>query len=111
MADEPVIEHTNPAGCLTRLYWIFLGNALLFFAVGMLIDKRPKFPALLDAVCLFAMVSLVAVRYIDIRYYKGETGDGTLATMEQWRKYALILVTGSIAVWAGARFVVPMFLK
>lgn len=104
-------EYTSGAGCLTRLYWMFAGNAALAISFGMLIDRHPKFPSLLDAACLLFSAALVYVRYIDIRYCKGETGDGQPATMEMWKKYALFLTLGSLGVWLAIRLLVPLFVN
>lgn len=81
--DQAKTEYSSGAGCLTRLYWMFAGNAALAVSIGLLIDRHPKSPPLLDAVCLLLLASFLCVRYIDIRYFKGETGDNSaLATMD-----------------------------
>jgi hypothetical protein len=103
-------EYSSGAGCLTRLYWMFLGIALLALVAAFLLQKNPKFPSFLDVGYLFAVASLVFVRYIDIRYLKGDTGEGTPATMDHWRKYSIVLVLGSLCVWLVIRFLVPLFM-
>jgi hypothetical protein len=109
MQDQKKIEYSSGAGCLTRLYWMFLGVALLALVAAFLLQKNPKFPSFLDVGYLFAVASLVFVRYIDIRYLKGETGEGAPATMNHWRKYSMFLVIGSLGVWLVVRFLVPLF--
>ena len=105
-------EYTSGAGCLTRLYWMFAGNAALAISFGLLIDRHPKFPSLLDAACLVILASLVAVRFIDIRHYDGENGANSApATMDDWRKYSLFLVVGSVGAWLAIRLLVPLFVK
>ena len=112
MEDQPKTEYSSGAGCLTRLYWMFLGNALLAIVLAYLIQNHPKFPSLLDAGYLLVLASLVAVRYIDISHFKGATTDGeTPATMDDWRKHSLFLVTGSVAVWLALRFLLPVLMK
>lgn len=111
MQDQKNNEYRSGAGCLTRLYWLLIGNALVFFTFIYLVQKHPKFPSLLDAGCLLAVASLVFVRYFDIRYCKGETGDGKPATMGHWRKYSIRLVIGCMGVWLVIRFLVPLFMK
>jgi len=87
---------------------MFLGNAVLAMLLVWLILNRPGFPCLQDAGYFLTLASLVAVRYVDIRYFKGETGEsGTLATMADWRKYALLLVSGSAAAWLAVRVLIP----
>ena len=110
--DQTKTEYTSGAGCLTRLYWMFAGNAALAISFGLLIDKHPTFPSLLDAACLLILASLVYVRYIDIRHFKGENGDNSApATMDDWRKYSLFLVLGSVGAWLAIRLLVPLFMK
>ncbi len=110
--DPETPEYSNGAGCLTRMYWMFVGNAFLAIAFGLLIDRHPPFPSLLDAACLVFMASLVAVRYIDIRHLKGENPDSSApATMDDWRTYSLFLVLGSVGAWLTIRFLVPLFVK
>ena len=110
--DPAKTEYTSGAGCLTRLYWMFAGNAALAISFGMLIDRHPKFPSLFDAACLLFLASLVYVRYIDIRHFKGENGANTApATMDDWKKYALFLTLGSVGVWLAVRLLVPLFVN
>ena len=110
--DPAKTEYSSGAGCLTRLYWMFAGNAALAISFGLLIDRHPIFPSLLDAACLFVLASLVYVRYIDILHFKGENGaNNAPATMDDWRKYSLLLVLGSVGVWLAIRLLVPLFVK
>lgn len=112
MQDQPVPEHSSEAGCLIRLYWMFLGNAVLFIVFAYLLQNRPRFPSLLDAGCLLTVASLVAARYIDIRKFNGANGENSApATMADWRKYALFLVTGCVLAWLAIRVLVPAFTK
>jgi len=113
MSDQAqsTTEYTSGAGCLMRLYWTLAGNVALAITFGILLHKHSKFPSLVDAACLFLVTSLVCVRYFDIRYCKGETGDGKSATMAIWRRYSLLIVLGSACVWLSIRFLIPMLAK
>lgn len=88
------------SGCLVRLYWMFGGNLILLFLIIFAIDKHFKFPSWLDLAYLIAVITLVAVRYIDIRYMQGETAEGKPASMKDFRNYSVILVIISSLVWA-----------
>ena len=110
--DPSANEYSSGAGCLTRLYWMFAGNAFLAMLLIWLALNRPKVPALQDAGYFLTLASLVAVRYIDIRHFKGETGTGGIpSTLADWRKYSRLLVTGCIAVWLAVRLLLPLFVK
>jgi len=91
------------AGCLVRLYWIFLGNAVLMFLLVFIFEKRPAFPSLIDVACLATVASLIAVRYVDIRFLDGQTGTGDPATMAHWRRYALLTGIVGSGLWLLAR--------
>lgn len=110
MKDQTNNEYSNGAGCFIRFYWMFIGNALLAITFAFLIQKRPQLPSLLDAASLLAVISLVLVRYVDMRHFEGGTGEGSPATMSHWRKYSAVLVIGSLAIWLGIRVLAPLFL-
>jgi len=110
MNDQTKNEYSSGAGCLLRLYWIFAGPALLVIAFAVLLQKHQEFPSFLDVGCLLAVTALVLVRYIDICYFKGDTGEGNPATMNHWRKYSIALVIGSLSVWLIIRILAPLFI-
>ena len=112
MQNQPITEHSNEAGCLIRLYWMFLGNAILLILLAYLAQNRPRFPSLPDVAYLLVLVSLVAARYIDIRRFNGANGENSApATMADWRRYTLFLVTGCAVVWLIIRVLVPALAK
>ncbi|MBN1980453.1 MAG: hypothetical protein JW795_02905 [Chitinivibrionales bacterium] len=45
------------------------------------------------------ILSLICVRYVDIKYYKGKTKDFEPATMSHWRKYTLSLLGIAAVLW------------
>lgn len=108
MDDRPATTHGTEAGCLIRLYWMFIGNVAVVFALGLLFDRRPRFPALLDLAVFAAVAALVAARFVDIRHYHGETGEGRPATMAQWRRYAVSVAGAGAAAWVLVRLLILM---
>jgi hypothetical protein len=79
-------------GLFLRLYWIMIGNAAL--AIGAALPVAyPRLPTatLLGAYAL-VVVTLIAARYVDIRYCGGQTVDGTPADLKHWRRYVMILL-------------------
>ena len=79
-------------GLFLRLYWIMVGNAALAITATLPV-AYPRLPAapLLAAYALCA-VSLIAARYVDIRYCGGQTVDGTPADLGDWKRYVAILL-------------------
>ena len=45
------------------------------------------------------VVCMIIVRYLDIRYLRGETTDGQPATMKDWKRYSVFLVIASVVIW------------
>jgi len=90
------MEYTNTkplrgGGCLTRLYWMFGGNAILLFVTVFIVDKHFKFPSLLDLAYWATVISLLVVRYIDVRFMNGDTAEGKPSTLQDFRRYAFTL--------------------
>ena len=102
MEDQKELSFSG-TGCLARLYWMFFGNVLLFVLLTLVFQKRSTLPFLLDAAYLVAVASLIVVRYIDIRFLNGQTGEGKPATMTHWRRYALSVAAVAGGVWLLAR--------
>lgn len=98
--DRPA-ETTSLLGCLIPTFWMLLGNGLLALcAVAIAAGTTPFSSA--DIFYWLTVVCLLAARYVDIRYLEGRTAEGTPATMAHWRRYTLILIAVSVAVWIGA---------
>ena len=91
------------SGLLIRLYWLFFCNVVLIFILAFIIEKHPQFPSLLDAAYLAALSSLIIIRYVDIRFFDGQTGEGKPATIDNWRRYALLVGLAGPAVWFVSR--------
>ena len=88
------------SGCLFRLYWLFGGNIILLFLIVFIVDKHFKFPSWHDLAYWITVITLLAVRYIDVRYMLGETAEGKPAYISDFRRYTLILLIVSSLAWA-----------
>ena len=85
---------------LLRLFWMFIGNIVLFLiAVGILMgENRPL--GLRDGIYWITVLLMIAIRYIDIKYLKGVTASGlSLATMTDWYRHATGLIICSGLIW------------
>jgi hypothetical protein len=49
-----------------------------------------------------AVLLLVVVRYVDVRFLKGSTVFGQPASMQHWRRYAVLLIGASVVIWGVA---------
>lgn len=91
-------------GFLARFYWMFLGDALLCYVLIALWHEDPAMPSVLDLLYAGVLTSLVAVRYGDIRFLGGQTGDGRPAEMAHWRRYSVAVVCVAAAGWILVRW-------
>jgi hypothetical protein len=80
---------------------MFLGNAVLFFTGVFVLQQRGRF-GVADAVYGACVPALLAVRYVDIRFFDGKTADYEPATMAHWRGYAWRLLLAALVLWGVA---------
>jgi hypothetical protein len=96
----------SQAGCLSiliRLTWIFGGiGVLLFTAVYIAMRKAP---GLADIIFLLAAIGIVIVRFVDIRYFKGETLDNQPATLKHWRRFSIMILIVAGLLYSLAKIV------
>ncbi len=97
--DSVPPQNHKALGCLIRLYWMGLGNAVLFFSAVLIVQRRQRFLSELDAVYWSAIFSLIMIRYIDIKHLNGSTSTGEPATMDHWRRYAGSVLASALCVW------------
>jgi hypothetical protein len=93
-------------GAILRLWWMIIGNAVFIFsAVYVAMAGRGWRLSLVDVVYWATVGTLLAARFLDINWYRGSTSSGDPATMAHWRRYAVLLLVISVALWVGAHFV------
>ena len=88
----------NELGCLLRVYWMILGNALLAAAAYKIVQTEGEL-TLVDLVYWLLVGSLITVRYVDIRFVRGRTSEGQPATMKDWRQYTFGVLAASATLW------------
>lgn len=94
---EPETDRTPVAGCFSRLFWMFGGLIGLIF-LSFSIYNSHSF-SIRDLAFGLLVLCLVLVRYVDIRYLQGQTAEGNPATMADWRRYCVGLLSGALAAW------------
>jgi hypothetical protein len=60
--------------------------------------------SLIDLGVLINLIVIVIVRYLDIRYFEGKTGEGAPATMADFRSFALMATGFFIFMWGMLHF-------
>ena len=98
MAQPPVPQNSS-AGCLIRFFWMCMGNIILFFCVTYIFHNRVRGLTLVDLAYWLTVVAMVAVRWVDVRSYHGDTVTGEPAILSHWRQYTVRLVVGALVVW------------
>ena len=95
-------EYDPPAGCFLRVFWMMIGNVILLACAYGIVQHRSSVLGMADAFYWVIVGSLLAARYVDIRYLLGTTADGDRATMAHWHRYATVLCVVSTGLWLGA---------
>ena len=91
------------SGCLSvlvRLAWIFGGSLLLFFTFYVAQDKAR---GQADLFFWIFTIVLILVRFLDIKFFSAETMDNKPATLRHWRRYSILLLIVSTALYALAK--------
>lgn len=105
-SPQPSADAGPKAGCLSiivRLSWIFGGIAVLIYC-GVFIAMG-RHPGTVDLVYWIIVAAIIAVRFVDIRFLKGETLDNKPATLRLWRGYALKMFAAAAILYAVAKLV------
>jgi hypothetical protein len=95
---EPIPTEDNASGCLIRLVWMLLGN-IIWAVSAISIAMHSSSLSVADAIFWATVAGLIGVRHIDIARFGGQTASGQPATLSHWRRYAIMLVVLSFAVW------------
>jgi hypothetical protein len=95
----------RPLGCLIRLIWIFLGNALLVGLAVVLAQPSPNFLDYHDAAYGLTVLALIVLRYLDIRWWSRLSAQARQANLLHWRHYVLALLIVAAILWMSAHAV------
>ncbi len=104
-SPQPPAEPESRRGCLPvlfRLTWIFGGIAIIYCALFV---AQAKGGIAADILLWVLALAIILVRFIDIKFLKGETRDNRQATMKDWRRYALMMLALSGILYALAKLI------
>lgn len=93
-----------PAGCLLRLFWMLVGNGLLYLSLILIASKHAPLPSYLDALAGAAVVAMIVARYLDITRFAGRTVEDEPATLAHWRRFTVALVVVATLSWLLAHY-------
>ncbi|MEN6557521.1 MAG: hypothetical protein ABFC54_05000, partial [Thermoguttaceae bacterium] len=103
--ENSEVHASQLGGCLTRLFWMGIGNLMLVLVAVNIVQRRAGFAfSGLDVLFWGTVVALLAVRWVDIQFLQGQTADSRPATMADWRRYGLLVSSVSLIVWIVAHW-------
>lgn len=98
-------EQANPGsersvlGCLLHFLWLVVGTMVLFFASVTMAQGPPWSFSSPHILFLATAALMVAVRFLDIRFFGGLTFHDEPATMRHWRRYSVSVVLAAGGLW------------
>lgn len=107
-APEPAAPSQGTfLGLAVRLYWIAIGNLpIIYLPIHIMQEKIPLLHPM-DFLFWLSVLSVIAVRYLDVVRLGGKTTYNEPATLADWKRHALILTGVAAALfllahgWAG----------
>jgi hypothetical protein len=90
-------EVTSLGGMVARIYWMLIGHSAIIFSAMYIASG--KSPIITNTVFFLLVMSLILIRFIDIKIYKGQTAEGEPATMKHWQRFTAIVLGYSSAIW------------
>lgn len=94
MQQQNTPDHAPaPAGCALRLFWMLIGNAIVYASLAMIAMNGEGFPSALDGVVWLTVALTIVARRVDITRWAGKTASGEPATLAHWRRYAIAVVS------------------
>ncbi|MCX5635527.1 MAG: hypothetical protein NTW55_06805 [Planctomycetota bacterium] len=98
-AEPATNKQDSIAGLLARIFWMLIGNMVLVISMIITLQHKGSMFHAADLVFWITIAALILVRYLDIKFWGGMTAAGGPATIANWNRYAVALLTGSTAVW------------
>lgn len=88
---------TRPlAGQLLRVFWLVVGNAIIYASWVAIVLTSPRLPCVYDGVVGITVSLMIAARRADILRFGGRSSHGEPATLADWRRYIAILVGSAV---------------
>lgn len=86
-------------GILFRLFWMAIGNAILFLFLIGIFESEKRSLGLKDCIYWVIVILLLITRYVDIKYLGGLTARGSPALVSHWYRYAAVLIICAGLLW------------
>jgi len=103
--QQPTPSISTPmAGQLLRVFWLFVGNAVVYGSWVAIVLTSARLPSLLDGVVWLVIGLMIVARRIDILRFAGRTAQGDPTTLADWHRYVAILVSSGLVGGVVAHF-------
>ncbi len=100
--NQPIDKQRGILAILARPFWMFLGNFILMICAANILVGESSSTRTSDIILWSAVAAMIIVRFLDIKFLDGLTATGAPASIAHWRRYAIVLVLCSAAIWAVA---------
>ena len=80
------------AGQRLRVFWLFVGNAVVYASWVAIVLTSARLPSAFDGVVWLTIGLMILARRVDIQRFAGRTARGEPTTLADWRRYVAILV-------------------
>ena len=98
-------EPGEGSGALIRLGWMIGGSLTMLCAWFTILNQPPWTFGIRDAVFWSGALLALAMRYLDITRFRGQTSRGEVATMAHFWRYAVGLSVIASSAWTLAQAV------
>jgi hypothetical protein len=109
--DQVSKKQGSGLSVLLRIYWMFLGNVILFICALLIVQKKAGIFHPADVVFWITVAALIIARYLDIKFCDGYTVTDKPATMSHWTRYFILLSIISGVMWTLMHLIKYLFVN
>jgi hypothetical protein len=102
--EEKQVQDTITSVFL-RIYWMILGYIPFLVGAKFILKNKQDLFSIGDIILIATTFLVLIARFVDIKFFKGETKDGAPATMKDFSFYSIILIVVTIALWLSLHFI------
>lgn len=99
ITPPPQTVPSNTGGCLLRVVWMLLGNAVLIITAIKITQEHQQLLSIADAVFWVVVAGVALARYLDVHRFHGQTASGQPTTPAGFQRYLVLLGAFALLVW------------
>jgi hypothetical protein len=109
--DQPIEKYDSIWSLFVRVFWALIGDVILFFTAIVILKHKGETFHTADIVFWGIVTAIALARYLDIKLWGEADASGKPASTTRWRKYAVILLICSTAVWIVSHTINYLFIN